>query len=295
MRKFTFLLLLLPLLALSACSAEQTSAPTTAAPTTAAPTTAAPTTAAPTEPAQSTTLYVNLSAGDPAASSDSYLQFPLGYSGELTAQTLAEGLSQLSGQQFALARVNIDGTLATVDWAPEAALFSQSLDMTGEPFVFADTSERAWFMLDSLNDTLRANLGFTEVYFTMGGGQPLSLPDLMDGMALSSADLPYMNSTFYTAHDDVVGEETGTEDFSATQGLWRLDGDEATAFFVMDGSGSYETYYASGAKESAGYLTAAEPGAFTMFDHSGEQINTIYMLDETSFRLGQSGPTFILD
>ena len=48
--------------------------------------------------------------------------------------------------------------------------------------------------------------------------------------------------------------ENDTAIFAATEGTWRLDGEEGTASIYMDGTGGFISYYAIGSVEASGYL-----------------------------------------
>lgn len=57
--------------------------------------------------------------------------------------------------------------------------------------------------------------------------------------------------------DPVPSADPGENDtaiFAATEGTWRLDGEEGTASIYMDGEGGFIAYYASGSVEASGYL-----------------------------------------
>jgi len=60
-------------------------------------------------------------------------------------------------------------------------------------------------MLDSLWRTVVANMDVDNVYYAMDGGMDLVLPQ-MSAWNVFPADLPYMGSPFFFAHEDVRGD-----------------------------------------------------------------------------------------
>ncbi|MDR3202799.1 MAG: hypothetical protein LBT54_06680 [Bifidobacteriaceae bacterium] len=116
-------------------------------------------------------------------------EFPLGYEdGQLTPEYLIEGLSAITGYEFAVAVADApDG--ATVDWSPSSTLIAgrADLDLPGT-LEFDGAEDFAFFMLDSLAKTLQENLGYQNVYYTLDGGGELAVPDT--GIAIPSAE-PY--------------------------------------------------------------------------------------------------------
>lgn len=149
------------------------------------------------------TLYTTQPAG---SSSPEIGEYSLQYSGELTAETLAKGLSQLTGLDFSMtAASRSDGI--SVDWAPTSTLITDP-DSIGqkEGFRFSDSGSMCWFMLDSLSMTLSKNLNSENIYNTMDGGKDLVLKDLAPVQKFQS-NLPYMGSAFYFSH---AGEKSKT-------------------------------------------------------------------------------------
>ncbi len=91
--------------------------------------------------------------------------------------------------------------------------------------------------------------------------------------------------------DDDYEEEV---DLTMTEGLWRLDGEEYTAFFEMDGNGYFSAYYASGSLEYGGYLEYIDVDVdysgytvFEMYTGEDEKINEMWFLDSETFYLGE--------
>ena len=56
-----------------------------------------------------------------------------------------------------------------------------------------DVDSLNWFMMDSLYATICANVGEVDVFYTMEGGEPLSLPN-MSTSPVFPTDAPYARS-----------------------------------------------------------------------------------------------------
>ncbi len=160
------------------------------------------------EPEHQAVLYADFSYGEPDPQPEAIQQFELGFSGELTAELLVEGLSALTGLDFFVTIEPMEGGLL-VDWAADSTLIANLDDREqSEHFFFYDSDAMRWFMLDSLWRTLRENIG-ADVYYRMNGGEDLVLPD-MEPVSAIPADIPYMGSAFYFNNDgrgDYFGDE----------------------------------------------------------------------------------------
>lgn len=156
------------------------------------------------EPEHVATLYADFTVtADSAADIN---QFEYGYNGELTPEILAAGLTALTGLDFTISGYKYADNNIIVDWALNSTLVGGLDDREqNENFRFYDVDSLSWFMLNSYAMTLRENLNVQDVYFTMGGGGALKLPNLSPPMEFP-ADSPYMGSAFYIAHQDVRGE-----------------------------------------------------------------------------------------
>ncbi len=87
--------------------------------------------------------------------------------------------------------------------------------------------------------------------------------------------------------------------FAATEGTWRLDGEEGTASIYMDGEGGFITYYASGFVEAAGYLKYVGEdgdgsGRYDLYDGELGYLNSFYFASDTELRFGEEGDTFYI-
>lgn len=131
--------------------------------------------------------------------------YPWDYTDELTAEKLAEGLSQLTGLDFLITAGDTSDGI-TVDWADDSTLIAGLDDREQkEDFHFYDADSMRWFMMDSLQKTLANNMAVENVYYTMNEGQALTFDELSPVREFP-AELPYMGSTFYFEHADGGGD-----------------------------------------------------------------------------------------
>ncbi len=318
-----FLTLTMLICLLSACGSTSPSGPSTtstSAATTSAATTLAATTSATSKPTASTTstsAATTSAATTPAATSQSTAEstrtdilyavfhssdvreYPLTYSGApKTAEELAHALSELTGLDFFITAAETDDGWI-VDWAADSALVAGGNNREQkEEFFFFDCDSLSWFMMDSLWRTLTENLDAENIYYTMDGGRELVLEKMSPAFELPS-DIPYMGSAFYSAHDDVRGDEEDL--YARTKGLWRMDGATDTASIEMDGEGGFTLYYADGSVEAAGYLECIdeyENGDFRYdcYTAEGEWIVSFYFDSDTQLHIGnEDGSVYLLE
>lgn len=162
-------------------------------------------------------LYTNMKTGsaDPDIKEHKYK-----YSGELTAEDLAAGLSNLTGLDFFIT-ASKDEKGIHIDWAPNSTLIANLDDREQKKDFFCfDADSMRWFMMDSLWLTLTKNLEVENVYYTMNGGKDL----LFENLYLIKefpADLPYMGSAFFYAHadgrGDIIDEKSNVNDSPLSQ------------------------------------------------------------------------------
>ena len=212
----------------------------------------APVSSKPTEPSQGGAESTQTDILYAVFSAEDVKEYPIEYTGApKTAEELAQELSELTGLDFTITASKAeDGWI--VDWAADSTLVSglDSREQKAE-FFFFDYDSQSWFMMDSLWRTLTENLDAKNIYYTMDGGQELVLEKMSSSINEFPSDIPYMGSGFYSAHDDVRGDEENL--YARTEGLWRLDGATDTASIEMDGFGGFTMYYASGSVEAVGY------------------------------------------
>ena len=106
-------------------------------------------------------------------------QYALDYSGELTAEQLLQGLTNLTGYHFDAEKVETNGKNITVFWADTASFFSDTgtkAEATAE-LAFQDFASQLQFMLDSTYITLTKNLDVTNVYYVTSTGTPLDFTE----------------------------------------------------------------------------------------------------------------------
>jgi hypothetical protein len=203
----------------------------------------------------------------------------------ITVEDLAAQLSDWSGLDFLLNSANVDGDSVTVEWAADSTLVAGLGDREQKDdfYHFYDAQSLDWFMMDSLAETIKANLPVTTVYYSQNGGQPLDFTGIggLTGLDVLPVDQSYEGSAFFVAHSDVKGDVKSL--YTRTQGLWRLDGDLGTASVEMDGVGGITTYYGSGSVENTGYLEYVEDGHYEAYDDNGALMMTIVFESDTQF------------
>lgn len=147
-------------------------------------------------------LYTNMTTGN---DSPDIKQHDWVYTGDLTAEKLAAGLSEITGLDFNIA-VTAGKEGLFVDWKENSTLIANLDDREQkEAFHFFDADSMRWFMMDSLWLTLTKNLEVEDVYYTMKGGKNLLFEELYPVKNFPS-DLPYMGSAFFFAHADGKGK-----------------------------------------------------------------------------------------
>jgi len=148
-------------------------------------------------------LVADFSAGYPEPNRQEYDWV---YTGDLTVENIAMGLSELTGMRFDVT-AQMEGSKATVDWGVDSALLSEESENQSEEFRFFDYDSQVWFLLDSLYQSILKNLpGLEEIYYTMDGGKELALENLWYPKSFA-LDTPYMGSAFYLAHAGGRGDD----------------------------------------------------------------------------------------
>lgn len=117
---------------------------------------------------------------------DGFTDYPIVYDGELTAETLIQGIADLTGWDLTLAEPVTSGKGGmSVCLSSESALFTGPPDPQREEFHMYDVGQLAETILDSIQKTLQE--GFTleggdpdalDIWYYMEGEQPLELPSL---------------------------------------------------------------------------------------------------------------------
>lgn len=144
---------------------------------------------APTEDEQTATLYIGTKA-------KGFTEYPMTYEGELTPETLIQGIADLTGWNLTLAEPVVSGKGGmSVCLSNESALFTGPPDPQKEEFFMFGLDDLAETLLDSIQKTLQE--GFTleggdpdalDIWYYMEGEQPLELPGLDRYWAI---DQPY--------------------------------------------------------------------------------------------------------
>ncbi|MBQ0001739.1 MAG: hypothetical protein KBT01_09455 [Clostridiales bacterium] len=112
------------------------------------------------------------------------------YDGDMTPESLAEGLSALTGFAFSIECETTDEGLRVV-WKDDSTMIAGFQDMDLVDTVFESYEEIQWSMLDSLTETLRYNLEYANIWYTDEEKNPL----VLEKVELST--LPYFGSAYY--------------------------------------------------------------------------------------------------
>ncbi len=152
------------------------------------------------------TLYANFASGDPTAAEPDRIKTKKVSLEAVTVEAIAKALSEWSGLDFTLNSVTMKDNQITVDWSAKSTLIA-NLDnrKQKEEFHFFDADSLRWFMMDSLYDSIVANFNIETVHYTTDNGKDITFEGLIY-MNTFPANAPYMGSTFYSAHNDVVGD-----------------------------------------------------------------------------------------
>ena len=179
MKKLAILFALTLCVALAGCSqpaqtqdSESTQEPAVSAP----PESTEP---APAEGEQTATLYIGTRAGG-------FTEYSMAYEGELSPETLIQGIADLTGWDLTLAEPVISGKGGmSVCLSSESTLFQGPPDPQKEEFFMFGLDDLAETLLDSIQKTLQK--GFTleggdpdalDIWYYTEGEQPLELPGL---------------------------------------------------------------------------------------------------------------------
>jgi len=148
---------------------------------------------------------------------------------------LAMGLSELTGLGFTLSDVTEGKGGMVVTWSPEGSLFGLGEREQNEEFLFFDYDSMAWFMLDSLSETIRKNIPAMrekDIFYAMESGEALVLENLSPPMDFT-LDTPYMGSAFYFAHQGERGDDDVIPDPSDVN-WWGEYGSEAGLLNIVN-------------------------------------------------------------
>lgn len=121
------------------------------------------------------------------------VSYPMRTKEPFSIELLAEGLSVLTGLDFFVSGELTEAGVV-VDWHGDSTLVAGLDDRVQRTdFFFYDVDSLNWFMMDSLYATIRKNVGEVDVFYTMEGGAPLSLPN-MSASPVFPTDAPYARS-----------------------------------------------------------------------------------------------------
>ncbi len=226
------------------------------------------------------TLYGNFSTGSTYQDKEDYQKTKTEMFDEITVESLSEALTEWTGLQFIYNDVTMEGDTITIDWDGESTFVTGDAPIPQkDEFHFFDAFSLRWFMLDSLHDTLMANLDVTAIYYTMEG-ETISIVDFTMPAGLSFEG-PYQGSPYYFQAEGAGGE------FGQIVGTWSIDGDTSSAYIMFDEDGTYRAFYASGISEYFGYLEPVDgEGSFATYeayDIDGVFVDTFVFEDAATF------------
>ncbi len=204
-------------------------------------------------------------------------------------ESLAQGLTELTGLAFTINGATVEGSTAIVDWSVESTLIAGlgNIQQKDEFFMYDNVSLN-WFMMDSLYLSIINNFSVTEVYYTMSNGQPLNLTDMgLD--SIFPLETPYFGSPYYIGEGDYFTVMEINKAIYNTAGVWHINGDEAAARIEFNGMGNYTAFYADENIESSGYMSAVDflgDGlySFNLVDDNNEYFTTITFIDEITLK-----------
>ena len=223
-------------------------------------------------------LYTNIYTGSDI---DDFQTHPFEYTGDLTVEKLAQGLSELTGLDFFITETpSSEPNEITIDWALDSTLIA---NMDGreqkEEFFLYDTDSMSWFMMDSLWRTVMENFEVKNIYYTMDGGQELILDEKeLSGTNEFPSDIPYMGSSFYYVQDYVKDGEVISEDeaFALVENTLMEQGEEAlvivrTGDDIIEGEPAF--IFSSGAYSEDGQKFTA------MYHYAVSYSGIVYFMD----------------
>ena len=133
------------------------------------------------------------------------ITYNIEYSGELTPEVLAKGLSDLTGLDFIISSTKGEEGIY-IDWDKKSTLIANLGDKEQkEEFHFYDADSMRWFMMDNLAKAVKDNLNVDNVYYTMDGGKELQFEELYP-INIFPSDIPYAGSEFFFSQPDGRGD-----------------------------------------------------------------------------------------
>jgi len=223
------------------------------------------------------TLYTSMETGSETANFETH---SFEYTGDLTVEKLAQGLSDLTGLDFYIIQTPSEQSKdIIIDWQQNSTLIENLGDREQkEEFFFYDADSMRWFMMDSLWRTVMENFDVENVYYTMDGGYDLVLDELYPINEFPN-DTPYMGSAFYSAHSDINDDYTISEDdaYSLVQYTMEERGEFTTVIMqngdeTIDGEHVY-TFSAGDYSDDGQKFTA-------MFHYAVSDSGNVYYMDD---------------
>jgi hypothetical protein len=223
-------------------------------------------------------LYTNMTAGCESATFETH---PFEYTGDLTVEKLAEGLSELTGLDYYITTQSPNDQLKgiIIDWNMDSTLIANLDDREQkEDFFLFDVDSMRWFMMDNLWKTVSENLNYENVFYTMNSGHNLEFDELYP-IKEFPCDLPYMGSSFYNAHSGVNdGDQLINEDdaFTIVQNTLKERGESASVI-IQNGeetiNGEHAFTYSAGEYSEDGQKFTA------MYHYAVSDSGHVYSMD----------------
>lgn len=220
-------------------------------------------------------IYTNMTTG---SESPDIKQHEWVYSGDLTAEKLAEGLSQTTGLDFKISVTELDDGLS-VDWKADSTLIANLDDRAQkDEFHFFDADSMRWFMMDSLWLTLTKNLSVENIYYTTDGGKELSFEELNPVNTFPS-DLPYMGSAFFFAHANGKGDLIVMSQVKAEEIVWDIMTEEQKEALRLVGGGEDTINGERAIIVIAGYKSADGRNFTALYHYAVTDSGAVYYKD----------------
>lgn len=227
------------------------------------------------EPENVATLVVDVSFGSGNESLMSRYEY--GYDGPLTVETLAKGLSDLTGLNFAINDSSMGKGGVSVDWSTDATFIAGLGELAQkEEFFVYDNESLTWLMLDSMYRTIQENIGGDiDVFYSMDGWNTLTNEVLAPDGGFPK-DLPYTGN--HAGRGDDLDADAG--------GSLEGDGDNGVDYWNDIDFGANLGYTEEYKLESdpGGSMNAAEAAKFT-FDAMRDSKHVPEYSDSTQYQM----------
>ncbi len=209
------------------------------------------------------TLYANFFTGSgnntppkPTKSKEVFLDQPPQSICEL-ANSIGRELSQWTGLHFIFTATRFNDSIK-ITWDKTASLFSSKYnDVSLKEFYFSNHSDMQWFMLNSLYQSLLANLtpqGIHFVYYCKELEKDLVLKELSPPTTFTINE-PYLGSPYYAMNSKVKVKSDYSKILKRLHGVWLLHGMDTGSHLFIHNNTSFELKKSNGMPITGGYLS----------------------------------------